>query len=617
LNFNTISKNENLINKMFRFNKIQNITKYITRRYYSEYHGMKNCDIVSMILKKHGVENVFLYNGGSVMGITDSIHRHKINYFINANEFCAGSSAIGYAKSSQKTGVLIVTSGPGLTGSISPIADANNDSTPLVVLSGQVPVSSMGKDSFQECDSVSITKSITKWNYCVKDPSEFPYVLETAFRIANDQKKGAVHIDIPKCVSHSVFNYDKVKSIKLEDKFYWIDKPVKYIDRNLKDVTTQCMYNMLVDSEKPVLYIGQGCSEASEELRQFAIRNQIPVTTTLHGVGIFDETHELSLEMCGMHGSMYANYALQQSDCIFAIGSRFDDRTTGLVEKYAPMAKNILHIDISPHQIGKVIKDKRYKYLVKDAKEALKELNRIKHIPRQRDGWLKQIRDWKIQYPFTYEPSENLKTQQVLEELNKQLSNDYIITTDVGSHQMWTSQYIKWNKPRTMLSSGSLGCMGVGLPYAIGAKIAFPNKTLIAVCGDFSFDMSLNDLKTVKEYNIPVKIMVMNDGAQSMVWAWTQYFFEGREAGVLRKNKDFPKYAEIAKGYGIESMVCDSSETLKESIRKMMEFDGPILVEFKVEKDKCFPLVKPGCSLDETMYKDEKYVADKNTMAPC
>ena len=365
---------------------------------------------------------------------------------------------------------------------------------------------------------------------------------------------------------------------------------------------------------------------AYNELRELVNKSNIPITTTLHGLGVFPEDNDLSLKMCGMHGSVYANNALQNADCIIAIGSRFDDRTTGNLKYYAPKAKDILHIDIESKQIGKVINDKRYKYKIGDAKEIMKEMITLikRHLFSDKYdifNWHVDIKMWKRKNPFRYSISKKLKTQQVIEEIGKQIlpfSKDYIITTDVGSHQMWTAQYITWMYPRTMITSGSLGCMGVGTPYAIGSKIANPEKKVIAVCGDFSFDMSLNDLKTIKEYNIPIKIAVMNDGAQSMVWAWTQYFFEGRETGVLKKNKNFPKYADIAKGFGIESLVCDSIEDLESCIELFLEHEGPILCEFRTEKDKCLPLVKPGSALDEMVtFDNNNYSPSKNTLTPC
>lgn len=581
-----------------------------------EYNGKKISDITCEIFKKHKVEHTFVYNGGAIMPIIDGIHRHKIPYYVNANEFCVGSAAVGYAKATGKPGISIVTSGPGLTNMVTSITDATNDSTPLIVLSGQVPVSAMGTNAFQECPATDITKSVTKWSYCIKDISEFPNALETAFRVATTGKKGAVHLDIPKCVANGIYEHKEEKT----NKFFGIHR-FDIPKFKKKSTSLEEMYNIISKSKKPVLYVGQGCNNASKELTKFAITNNIPVTTTMLGMGIFDETNSLSLEMCGMHGSVYANYALQNSDCIIAIGSRFDDRTTGVVEKYAPNAKDILHINISGKEIGTVINDHRYKYNISDSKVALNELNSFDKIQEDRTEWLNQINQWKKEFPFTYS-KDTMKTQQVLETLNNSLDtlqiinpNNYIVTTDTGSHTMWSCMFIKWQNPRTMLSSGSLGCMGVGLPYAIGAQIAYPDKKVIAICGDFSFDMSLNDLRTIKEHKLPVKIFVMNDAAQSMVWAWTQYFFEGREAGVLR-DPEFPKYAEIAKGYGIEAHVCEKQEDIEGYINYALNNVGPILIEFKVNKDKCFPLVKPGCSLDEVIY-NEDYKPDKNTQAPC
>lgn len=560
--------------------------------------NMNGARIIYNKLLEHKVKDVFMYSGGAIMPLIDCFYQGKIKYYINSHEQNCGHAATGYAKSSNKTGVCIVTSGPGLTNLITPILDANNDSTPLVVFSGQVPLKAMGTCAFQEAPSTEITKPITKWSYCVQDVNELPYVLDKAFWLANDKKKGAVHIDLPKCVLTS----------DLKNNY----KEFKYQSYNHKknNYDYQNVINLINNSEKPVFYVGKGVLDASEELRELVINSNIPITTTMHAMGAFDEEHNLSLQMLGMHGSYTANHAIQNSDCIICIGARFDDRTTGNLDYYAPKAKEaykngtggIIHCNIEDNEINKVV-NSNFNFCI-DSKEFIIELNKgIKF--RERESWLNKINNWKQMQPFKYKKTNKLKAQEVLQTLNKLIvdKSNYIFTTGVGNHQMWSCQFINWTHPKSFISSGSLGVMGAGLPYAIGAQISNPKKNVILIDGDSSFNMTLTDLKTVKEHNLPIKIIVMNDGNQNMVRVWEQLFFEERITATI--NSRNPNYLDLALSYGINSIKCINQENLEECLLNFLNSNESVLLECVVESDKCFPLNPPGQALDNLILEDD------------
>lgn len=576
----------------------------------AKYKGLAGGKIIYQKLLEHQVKNVFMYSGGSIMPVVDAFYNGKIKYFINSHEQNCGHAATGYAKSSNRTGVAIVTSGPGITNMVTPLLDAKNDSTPIIVISGQVSKNAIGSDAFQEAPAVDITKSVTKWSYCVEDVGELPDVIDTAFEIANHKKKGPVHIDLPKCVSSSIFTQPVNKEyLQLS----------KYKDLDLNKI--EKVASLINNAQKPILYVGQGCLDASELLRDMAIKGNIPVTTTIHGNGVFDERHFLSLRWCGMHGFPASNYALQESDCIIAVGSRFDDRTTGNIEHYAPKAieasKNgtggIIHIDIEETQIDKVIKTD-YSFCTTSNKFLSAIVPYIKY--KNREGWLTFINNKKLEHPFEYKESNKLLMEEVLECLNKQtLNKDVILTTGVGNHQMQTYQFIESQYPKKILSSGSLGVMGAGLPYSIGAQIANPNKLVINIDGDSSFNMTLTDLKTIKENNLPIKIAIMNNSAQMMVTIWEKLFFDERYTATI--NKHNPSFTGIAEAYGIKSMICDKKEDLYKTIDEFINYNESILCEFKIEPGICLPLVGPGKALDDMiLFKEFNEKTNLNGIVP-
>jgi acetolactate synthase I/II/III large subunit len=578
-------------------------------------------------LTKNGVTDAFVYSGGAVMPLIDSFYKNgKINTFVNTNELCTGMSAIGYAKSSNKTGVCVVTSGPGITNMITPLLDAKNDSTPLIVFSGQVPLAAEGTNAFQEAPAVELTKNVTKWSYKLTDINDMGNVIDEAFRVANEGKKGSVHIDIPKCVSYqelnsnSYFNKDNYRAPRV--------KPTEKIDLNkFKQVA-----NIINNSKNPIIYLGKGCSAYSKELTKFAKLSNIPVTSTIHGVGIFDEHEDLSLRWCGMHGYAPANFALQKADTIIAIGSRFDDRTTGNINEYAPNAfkagkekkGGIIHINLNKEELNFVV-DSHYNFHM-DSGVFLNHITPFIQY-KKRQPWIQCISNMKTKYPFKLKKSDyNKKNQQVktyslhMEEVldtiyKKTLDKDIIFTTGVGNHQMQAYQFIKSQYPNKIISSGSLGVMGAGLPYSIGAQIANPDKMIMNIDGDSSFNMTLSDLKTIKENNLPVKIAIMNNNAQMMVTIWEKLFFNERYTATL--NECNPSYTDLANSFGIKSIKCNNKNSLNSVVDYFINHKGPILCEFDIKKDICLPLVGPGKALDDMILHETFHNnIQMNGMAP-
>ena len=574
-------------------------------------------------LIKNNVTDAFIYSGGAVMPLIDSFYKsNRIKTIVNTNELCTGMSAIGYAKASNKTGVCIVTSGPGITNMITPLLDAKNDSTPLVVFSGQVPLSAEGTNAFQEAPAVDLTKNVTKWSYKLTDINDMDYVINEAFKVANTGKKGSVHIDIPKCVSY--------QSVNSMDKF--LHKPkndFRFSNYNPTQNETIDIHKfkkigeLINNSKKPILYIGKGCSNASAELRKFAKQANIPVTSTIHGCGIFDEHDPLSLRWCGMHGYAPANYSIQESDLIIAVGSRFDDRTTGNLSFYAPNAieasqngtGGIIHVNIEESELDFVVKSD-YNFCM-DSKTFLETITQYIDF-KDRTNWFIYINDLKQKYPFKMKTSnfstdnlslsinkQQLHMEEVLDTIyNKTLDKNVMFTTGVGNHQMQAYQFIKSQYPNKIISSGSLGVMGAGLPYSIGAQLANPEKLIINIDGDSSFNMTLSDLKTIKEHNLPIKIAIMNNNAQMMVTIWEKLFFEERYTATI--NEQNPDYTQLAKSYGIESIKCTNKNSLNTVMDYFINYDGPILCEFDIKRDICLPLVGPGKALDD-MVLDESY----------
>lgn len=541
-------------------------------------------------LVQNNTKNVFMYSGGAIMGLIDCFYQqNKIKYYIHTHEQNLGHAATGYARSTGNPGICIVTSGPGITNMITPMLDAQNDSTPLIVFSGNVQLSAMGTNAFQEAPAADLTKHITKWSYCVTKIDELNDVLDEAFIISQEGKKGVVHIDLPKCILSNKINELDVNKTKY-------NKQINKLDINKINEISEVINN----SKKPVLYVGQGCNNYSKELTEFVDNSNIPITTTIHAMGCYDETKDLSLKFLGMHGSVFANKSIQQADCIIALGSRFDDRTTGNLELYAPEAKKnrgIIHCNINEKEINNIVQSD---YSIKsDCGEFLKNIKN-KIVYKKREKWINQINDWKKKYPFNHITNEKIYTQDVLIELNKQLKNkeNYIFTTGVGNHQMMAAQFIDWTHPKSFISSGSLGVMGFGLPAAIGAAIGNPNKTVIDIDGDGSFLMTLSDMKTAVQYDLKnLKIMLLNNKTLGMVDTWEKLFYNNRITAT--DNTFAPSFYNVAKSFGFKVLECNNKNKLPETIDLFIKSSGPLLCEFNVNSTECFPLVAPGKALDD------------------
>lgn len=589
-------------------------------------------EIVFSGLRRNNVEHAFIYSGGSIMPIIDKFYNSNINYTINSHEQNCGHAATGFSKTSNKKCAVLVTSGPGFTNTITPILDATNDSTPLVIISGQVAKQAIGTNAFQEAPSVALSKNVTKWSYQVENIEELSDVIDEAYKVAYSGKKGAVHIDIPKCISSGNLKisneyYEKINSVN-ENETNDNIKEQLFVNNIENDYSYFFRFNRTMElinkSKKPIIYLGQGCKDSYKLLRHFAIKSNIPVTSTIHANGIFDEDHGLSLQWCGMHGSPAANYALQEADTIIALGSRFDDRTTGLVSKYAPKAfeayengdGGIIHVNIEKSEINKVV-NSHYNFN-EDCGEFLeKAINMCKY--NERDDWINRIRELKTNFKFPYNNhNSKIYMENVLTNIydkTKYLNDDVIFTTGVGNHQMQTYQYIKSHYPGKIISSGSLGVMGAGLPYAIGAQIANPNKMVICIDGDSSFNMTLTDMKTIVENNLPVKIAIMNNNSQMMVTIWEKLFFDQRYTATI--NKKNPCFKTLAQGYGIKAIKCEDINTLEDVVQEFLDYkDGPILCEFKIEKTMCLPLVAPGKALNEMILEDNEELKIEEGLAP-
>ena len=570
---------------------------------YKNLKGLTGSEIIYRKLVEYGINKVSIFSGGAIMPLIDKFHyskNKKIKYYVHSHEQNCGHAATSYARISGKMGVSIVTSGPGLTNIITPMLDATNDSTPLMVISGQVSRKVMGSLAFQECPAVDITKPVTKFSYCIESVEEVPYVMDLAYNIANNKKKGSVHIDLPKCVANDIYS-DNLDINKYNNLYInYKRKKIKYFNSNNEKYLKK-IADVLNKSEKPILYLGQGATGLSNKIMRFIERYNIHVTTTIHGLGLVDQDHYLSLKWLGMHGYAPANYAIQEADCILCLGARFDDRTTGNVDKFAPKAKNIIHVNIDEKEINKIVKTE---YNVVDTAENF--LDNIDNYMKwsYRGKWIFRINYLKNKYPFEYtELKDSLNMPMVITEINNQIRNNTIITTGVGTHQMQTAQFINWKPGMRFISSGSLGVMGVGIPFGIGCKLADKSKDVIVIDGDSSSLMTISDLKTIVEYNIPIKIVILNNSKQGMVYIWEELFYEKRITATEYSSN--PSFTQLADSFGIKSLYCETPDDITNKVREFINYDGPILMECKVENDICTPLVKPGGSLDEMIFKKD------------
>ncbi|MBU0693112.1 MAG: biosynthetic-type acetolactate synthase large subunit [Candidatus Omnitrophica bacterium] len=562
---------------------------------------LKGAKILVESLMKEDVKHLFGYPGGSVIPFFDCLYdTPQIKFILPRHEQAAAHMADGYARSTGKVGVCIATSGPGATNLTTGIATAYMDSVPIVAITGQVKTDLIGNDAFQEADVTGITRSITKYNYLVKDVRDLAKTVKEAFYLAKSGRPGPVVIDLPVDVQlqEAEFNYPKEVDIRSYQPTYF-GHPGQ-IKKALK---------LIYSSKRPVIIAGGGIiiSGAHKELLKFAQNLNIPVTATLMGLGGFPSTHELALGMPGMHGTVCANMAIMESDLLISVGSRFDDRVTGKLDAFAPKAK-ILHIDIDPTSISKNIKVDVP--IVGDAKNILGQLiGEINKTPPSKvsggsipmdksklpdlGAWQKQIKEWKKKNPLCYkkEPG-SIKPQSVVEEIYNQTKGKAIIVTEVGQNQMWAAQFYKYDYPRCFLSSGGLGTMGYGFPAAIGAKVANPSKTVIDIAGDGSIQMNIQELATVAEHNIGVKVVILNNSYLGMVRQWQELFYNRRYSATYLKNPDFVK---VARGFGVKGIKVKKKTEVKKAVKEMLAYKGPVLVDFLVEKEEnVFPMVPAG-----------------------
>ncbi len=551
---------------------------------------MTGAQAIIKCLQAEGVDVVFGYPGGAIIPFYDALYDGGIRHILVRHEQGAAHAADGYARSTGKVGVCVATSGPGATNLVTGIATAYMDSIPMVAITGQVATSMIGKDAFQEADITGITLPITKHNYLVKDVKELPGIIREAFHLAQSGRPGPVLIDLPKDVQNTEFDFVYPESIEVPTyRPNYVGHP-----RQIQEAA-----KAIAAAERPLLYVGGGviASDAADQVRELAEKADIPVTMTLMGIGGFPASHPLSLGMLGMHGTAYANLAVQACDLLISVGARFDDRVTGVLERFAPNA-SVIHIDIDPAEIGK--NTTVAVPIVGDAKQVLKALNpkveSVKH-----PEWKAQINRWKAAHPMEYANSTGaVMPQYVIEKIAEVTEGDAIVVTEVGQNQMWTAQYYGFDCPRSFLTSGGLGTMGYGFPASIGAQVANPDRVVFAVAGDGSFQMNIQELDTAAVNNIPVKVVILNNSCLGMVRQWQELFFAKRYSQTMFSRS--PDFAKIAEGYGVLGLRVNHQAEVLPALQKALAYDGPVVVDVKVEQTaNVFPMVPQGRAIDEML----------------
>ena len=539
-------------------------------------------------LQREGVEIIFGYPGGVVLPIYDELYNSSLRHILVRHEQAAAHAADGYARASGRVGVCLATSGPGACNLVTGIATAYMDSVPIVALTGQVPTNLLGNDAFQESDITGITMPITKHNYLVKDTADLGRIVKEAFYIAGTGRPGPVLIDIPKDVSTKV-----IKEPPVPEKVILRGYNPTY--RGHKRQIEKAL-QLIAAAERPVIYAGGGVilSNASGELVDFATQLGIPIATTLMGIGCIPGDHPLNLGMLGMHGTEYANFAITESDVLFSIGVRFDDRVTGKTDTFAPHAK-IIHIDIDPAEIGK---NKRVDVpVVGDVKAVLQDMLSILKKNGQKDAWLKKIKQWKQHHPLKCPQDGRLHPQFVIRQMSELLGGDAIIVSEVGQNQMWTAQHYCFKNPRTWITSGGLGTMGYGLPAAMGAHFARSDLPVFDVAGDGSIQMNIQEFGTISHNKIPVKIAILNNRFLGMVRQWQELFYDRRYSFTELPPVEFVK---IANAYGIEGVKVESPDDVMPALRAALDCDGPFVMDFRIEREEnVFPMVPAGAAINE------------------
>jgi acetolactate synthase-1/2/3 large subunit len=555
---------------------------------------MTGAEIFVRCLVEEGVDTLFGYPGGYIIGIYDVLHDlTHIKHILTRHEQGATHAAEGYSRVSGKPGVVLVTSGPGATNTVTGIADAYMDSVPLVVFTGQVTTKLIGNDAFQEVDIVGITRPITKHNYLVKDVADLAKTIKTAFYLATTGRPGPVLVDLPKDVltAKTVFEYPKSISLRSYN---------PTVEGNLKQIKKAA--EVINQAKKPVLYVGGGVisSNAAAEVRALADKLHAPITTTLQGLGVYPEQSKLALGMLGMHGTWYSNVAVNECDVLVAIGARFDDRVTGRTDAFSPKSKKI-HIDIDPTAISKNVPVDVP--IVGDVKRVMKQL--LEYVkPLDTKEWIKEIEGWKKEHPLRYKHDGQLHAQQVIHTLGQVTDGDAIVVSDVGQSQMWTAQFFKWKHARSHITSGGLGTMGFSLPAAMGAAFAKSHLPVVSVCGDGGFQMNIQELATIAQNKLPVKMFIINNGYLGMVRQWQQLFWKRRYSHTEISS---PDYVKLAEAYGIRGMRVTTPDEVEPTIRTALKYsEGPILVEFVVVKeDNVYPMIPAGMTVAELMDNPE------------
>lgn len=539
-------------------------------------------------LKENGVEVVFGYPGGQALPLYDAIYDYGIKHILTRHEQGAIHAAEGYARISGKPGVVITTSGPGATNILTGLADAYIDSTPLVVLTCQVSTDVIGTDAFQEADMIGLTMPVTKHNYQVREVKSLKRIIAEAFHIASTGRKGPVVIDLPRNLQAATGKKSDSVVIDLPGYQPTYHPNALQINR-LKDA--------IANSKKPIVVAGGGIilSDASNEFREFCIKYNLPVIQTLMGLGAFDPDNELYLGMGGMHGEYAANMALCECDLLISIGARFDDRFTGAVQHFATNAK-IAHIDIDPAEIGKIIKTDIP--IVADAKNVINEMLKEPIRKSEDEEWVQYLTDLRKENPIKYDTeSADLKPQAILQEISDLTYGEAVFVTDVGQNQMWAAQFLKQTEPNRWATSGGLGTMGYGLPAAIGAQIAAPDKKVFAILGDGGLQMTVQELATIKDNNLPIKIILLNNSVLGMVRQWQTLFYKERYSHSILSNPDFEL---LSKAYGLDAIKLTDAKDMKETIKKVVDYDGPIVVNCIIDQDEMvYPIVAPGAGLHE------------------
>ncbi len=574
---------------------------------------LTGAQIIVRMLKKMNVDVIFGYPGGSIMPVFDELYKEKYNVIIVRHEQAATHAADAYYRTTGKPGVVIVTSGPGATNTVTGLATAALDSIPMICISGQVPTSMIGNDAFQEADVSGITAPITKHNYLIKDPGKIAETLNNAFYIAMTGRPGPVVIDVPKDMQTATVEYIEPGEASMRSY-----KPVT--EGNEKQIAKAA--ELINEATRPLFYTGGGIiiADAEKELTEIITKTNIPITQTLLGLGGVPARIPQFIGMLGMHGTAYANYAVQECDLLIAVGARFDDRITGRMKDFAPHA-TIIHVDIDPANISKSVEVDIP--IVGDAKNVLKMM--IKHVKKRTDldDWWARIQEYKEKHPLVYDTgSEIIKPQMVIAELSKLTDDDAIITTEVGQHQMWVAQYYDFQKPRRLCTSGGLGTMGYGFPAAVGAKIANPKQLVINIAGDGSIQMNIQEMGTIANYHIGVKNLILNNGYLGMVRQWQELFFDRRYSAVMLTHhhnqelksvpahrdtdalKDYlPDFMKLAEAYNVRGIRCTKQSEVIPALKEMIKDpDEPMIVEMRIApEENVMPMVPAGAALHEML----------------